>query len=443
MIIDNLQQLQQLTDKDLLVVPIPADDRLHPTQSEVIALALLDLETKQGYIVSLSHPEATYHIAKTDIALFKGKLYCTNIPLIWNYFDHNTLHGVQLYDYDMMYYLHTNRTYKVLPDFTTHYNHTLAACKKTNALLSMLVLQSRAHILYNQSVPEFFEIPHGYEFYSKTLRGSLNWIQRNGLHVNKEKFKNTFERTFSRYGDRCYTQYNYYTTTGRPSNRFGNVNFAALPKDKTRECFISRFGKEGMLVELDFNSYHPRIIASLIGYDFGKENVYEHLAKHYHNTDKPNQDQIKKAKEDTFRQLYGGINKEYLGIEFFKKTDELARNLWNHMKQHGYIESPISGRRLIGTNHKDLTLYTLFNYFIQMTETEINANIISWMGRHWVQSGVDDSVPVLYTYDSILFDVRKQDYDLIFNKILPASIDTTKFPYKLKSGNNYANLEFC
>ena len=45
-----------------------------------------------------------------------------------------------------------------------------------------------------------------------------------------------------------YSEYNPYTTTGRPSNRFGGTNFAALNKtDGSREKYISRFDG-GMLV---------------------------------------------------------------------------------------------------------------------------------------------------------------------------------------------------
>ena len=31
---------------------------------------------------------------------------------------------------------------------------------------------------------------------------------------------------------KLYTKYNLWTSTGRPSNSFGNVNFAALPPEK-------------------------------------------------------------------------------------------------------------------------------------------------------------------------------------------------------------------
>lgn len=90
MIIDNEHQLDEITKHDVLVVPIPEDDRHHPTQTNVIALAIRDLEDNKSYVVSIAHPEATYHMSKMDIGKFKNRVYCTNIPLMWKYFNNNT-----------------------------------------------------------------------------------------------------------------------------------------------------------------------------------------------------------------------------------------------------------------------------------------------------------------------------------------------------------------
>jgi hypothetical protein len=54
-----------------------------------------------------------------------------------------------------------------------------------------------------------------------------------------------------------YSQYNLWTTTGRPSNSFGSVNFAALPPEK-RKGFVA---ENDSLIEFDFDAYHLRLIA--------------------------------------------------------------------------------------------------------------------------------------------------------------------------------------
>jgi len=437
MVIDNAQQFDEIKDHAVFIIPIPEDDRYHTSQTSIIALAIYDLETSKSYIISLSHPEAVYHMRKIDIGKFTSYVYCTNIPLMWKHFDNNTLAEVSLIDFEMMKYLKTGKKVETETNrMALRYTQNMPGCKKINTLVSLLKLQERTDSVLGENTD--VSIPMGLHFYANKVRGVFNWIESNGLHIDKEKYKERFGKTFSRIDDMCYTQYNYYTTTGRPSNRFGGVNYAALPKDKTRECFVSRYGDEGCLMELDFNSYHPRIIASLIGYDFGKDNVYEHLAKHYHNTDSPTKDQIAKAKEDTFRQLYGGIRKKYLNIPFFAKTDAFVKSLYKEMKC-GYVESLISHRRLHDHKYKEVTPYTFFNYYIQMMETEFNVEMLNTMSEHFVQSGIKGE-PILYTYDSVLFDIHKDHKDLLTKEIIPASVDLAKFPIKWQCGNNYRNL---
>jgi hypothetical protein len=49
-----------------------------------------------------------------------------------------------------------------------------------------------------------------------------------------------------------------------------------------------------------------------------------------------------------------------------------------------------------------------------------------------------DIVPILYTYDSILFDLPNEKIDLLketLQKVIPK-----EFPYKLKTGTNYKIL---
>ena len=40
-----------------------------------------------------------------------------------------------------------------------------------------------------------------------------------------------------------------------------------------------------------------------------------------------------KSKELTFKQLYGGVFKEYEKLEFFKKTKSLINRLWGEYKK--------------------------------------------------------------------------------------------------------------
>ena len=434
MVIDNAQQLQLLKDCDVFLHPISVDDRLHPSCTSIIAFGLVDVKTSKSYIVSVSHPEGLFHVSNLDF--LTGVIYTTNKALL-------TANGynVKSYDVEMVSYLKTNRGFELeLPNLTTHYNRVLSKMQKVNALVDLVKLEEQTTVLYHKHFNS--TLPEGLDFYSDTLKQSLVAIQHNGIQIDTELFEQNFGKTFAQKDDKCYTQYNFYTTTGRPSNRFGGINFAALPKDDaTRACFISRF-EGGELLELDFNSYHPRLIADIIGYNFGAEDAYQHLAKKYHNTDTPTISQVTKAKEDTFRQLYGGIKREYLNIPFFAATDEFSKEIWRHMIKHGYVDSLISGRRLLMSNYQDINEYTLFNYYIQMYETEKNAIVLKSI-LEFLQTYLLKSVPILYTYDSILFDVHPDEMQTITDHLIPCCIDTDAFPVKLKRGLNYKNMTLC
>lgn len=433
MVIDRIDELDKLKDRDVLLHPIPIDDRLHPSCTSIVAFGIVDIESAQSYIVSVCHPEGLFHT--NSLNFLTGKVYATNKALL-----QSNGFNIETYDVELIHYLQTNKSYEVNPcAMVDHYNRTLSKCVKTNALVGLVKLEEQAMELYHKVFKR--ELPAGLSYYTDKLKQSLLKIQHNGIQVDLDKFNENYNDTFALVNDKCYTQYNIHTITGRPSNRFGGVNFAALPKeDGTRECFVSRFDG-GCLLELDFNSYHPRLIASIIGYDFGQQDVYEHLAQHYHSTTNLTPEQIARAKEDTFRQLYGGIKREYLGIPFFAATDAFSKEIWRHMITHGYVDSLISGRRLLMSNYQEINEYTLFNYYIQMYETEKNAQVLSAI-FDYLESYSLKSVPVLYTYDSILFDVHPDELDTIIDHLIPCCVDTEAFPVKLKKGLNYKNMTF-
>lgn len=432
MIIDNPQQLVQLQGRSVFLYPVLQDPRLHDVARRVIAFVCIDVDTKQTFTISNGHPDGIWHSDNLDF-LSNCKVYCFN-TILMKYAGY----GVDSYiDTQVQYYLKTNKacifdTPTIIQHYTRHYEN----CNMIGSLVSLYKHESIALELFNNIFVQ--EDQPGLPFYQQKLLPVFYEIEKNGIKVNEDLFDERFGKTFSKHNGFSYSQYNFYTTTGRPSNRFDGINFAALNKENgTRDCFVSRYS-DGVLIEVDFNAYHPRLIANLIGYDFGQEDVYAHLAKHYYNTPTPTRDQIATAKEGTFRQIYGGINKQYLHVPFFKAVNELAYQLWNYATQHGYIQSPISGRKLILDNYQDITLYTLFNYFIQMYETETNVEVLSSI--HKLLQG-KQTKPVLYTYDSILFDAPAQEVDYLLEVVLRSSIDQVAFPFKIKQGSDYQNLQ--
>ena len=133
-----------------------------------------------------------------------------------------------------------------------------------------------------------------------------------------------------------YTKYNLYNLTTRPTNSFNGVNFAALNKnDGSRTAFIP---KNDMFFEFDYDAYHVRILANLIGFELDRESVHNQLGKMYFNKEELTDKEYAKSKELTFKQLYGGVFKEYRELPFFKAMNEYVEKLWELFNATGELE---------------------------------------------------------------------------------------------------------
>ena len=221
--------------------------------------------------------------------------------------------------------------------------------------------------------------------------------------------------------DITYTQYNFKTTTTRPSNKFKGVNYAALNKDNgCREAFIPRNDK---FIELDIGAYHPTLLGLLVNYSFGNEDIHQAFAEMY-GVD------YKKAKELTFKQLYGGVFEQFKDLEFFKKVQVYVDEMWEKFNREGYIECPISKHIYKKENLDEMKPQKLLNYLLQNLETAMNIRILWDIFK--LLKGRKTKL-VLYTYDSFLFDFSEEDKNLIIE------IKAIFTKYKLKIKKSYGN----
>ena len=248
--------------------------------------------------------------------------------------------------------------------------------------------------------------------FSQLYPKSLGWVEKNGLYTNMG-----YE----------YTRYNPLTMTSRPSNTFKGTNYAALKKDDgVRSRFISRF-ENGKLYQLDFDGYHIRLIAKLIGVDIPLDKkAHEWLANQYGKD-------LSEAKAITFRQLYGGVEDEYYHITFFKKTSDYINSMWLDFLRNREVVTPILQRKI--KFDENLNKNKLFNYVLQALETERNILILDKLSKINLNQ---KSVPILYTYDSILFDVDSNEDNYI--REVKKIMEKDGFPTQLEVGKDYDNM---
>ena len=253
-------------------------------------------------------------------------------------------------------------------------------------------------------------------------------IELNGIGVNTNIIS-TFGHQVAKYihDKKLYQNYNFFTTTSRPSNSIHNLNFAALTPEH-RKCFSPL---NDVFVEFDFDGYHPRLIGNLIDYEFPKTSVHEYLSDKY-GVD------LTKGKTKTFQYLYGGIPNDVANkIEFLNMTKNLINEMWDEFKQNKSINSHIYNRPMKEENLDNLNAQKLFNYYIQSYETERNVKLLMELHLYLLTR---NTKIVHYNYDSFLFDYHKDDgvqtlYDI--NKILEQS----GFITNTKVGNNYGEMK--
>jgi DNA polymerase I-like protein with 3'-5' exonuclease and polymerase domains len=154
----------------------------------------------------------------------------------------------------------------------------------------------------------------------------------------------------------------------------------------------------------------------------------------YFDSDRLTKDEYEESKRISFRVLYGGIPKEFENIDYFKSVKNYIFELWDIYNGKGYIETPIFKRRFYKINYEEMNPQKLFNYLIQAYETEKNIEVILS-----IQELLKDKKTkmILYTYDSLLFDISPADGKNIVGEIHKLM----DMPTKAKYGKNYGDMK--
>ena len=273
--------------------------------------------------------------------------------------------------------------------------------------------------IFNQANFEFFQTYYHRAFYN---------IEKNGIGVN-ENFLKVFGDKYksSIHDKKVYQNYNFYTSTSRPSNAINNLNFAALTNEQ-RKCFSPL---NDIFVEFDYDAYHPRLIGQLVGYEFPNTSVHEYLSKKYGVS-------VDDGKTKTFQYMYGGIPNDVANkVEFLDKTKKFIKKLWEEYQDNEFIKTPRYRRIMYKGNLLNMNPQKLFNYYIQAHETETNVD--SLYGLHTYLYSKETKI-VHYNYDSFLFDYsRKDGVDTIYK--IQDALQRLGYKVKSKAGHTYGDMK--
>ena len=423
-IIETSQQLIRLNEhcKDSCFIQIiPGNDNFHPKLNNISCIYYRCLNSK-GYIFPINHSE-TFNL---------------NIEEVWEFLNkHNIIYVIDKKFHDYF-----------LPSSLTVSDIQFKALNKTNKILNSSEYDTPAHTHFyrehyfrnniNNIIPVVKHLEkweNAFENIKPYLDGKVNtWfdydytgvfrqIEQIGIKLTPTKFNNHFEPQFEDYSiskNKIHTSYNLYNLTTRPTNTFNNVNFAALPKESgARTAFIPNYD---YFIEFDFTAYHPNLISSIIGYDW--------VSTPYDDISKLLGVSSEEAKEITFKNLYGGVKKEFQDKPFFKEINGLIKKLWNIYQQEKQIK--LATGRILHYN-SELSPTKIFNYYIQSLETKSNVEILKKVLKYLENK---QSNIILYTYDSILLDFSKDDgIETVMD--IKKLLESTGFTTKMKRGTTY------
>ena len=260
------------------------------------------------------------------------------------------------------------------------------------------------------------------------------------MHVDTRLAESKYGARVRRFlsDDRLFSEYNLFTSTGRCSNKFGGINFAALnKKDETREMYVSRFDR-GLMVMADFESFHLRLIADMIGYEFPTNiPVHEYFGKQYFGAETLTPEQYDEGKQITFKLLYSEDRDENVP-EFFIKVRQYIDMLMVLLNRNGYILSPYFKREIKKDRIEEPTPAKVFNYMVQLAETELNLSAINRLRPLYEGKS---SRPIMYTYDSLLFDYNLEDGRELLTETIRILSHDNKFPMRVYYGTNYHDMK--
>jgi hypothetical protein len=409
--IKHIETICRIKYESAYVDIIPCSHNLHPIENSVCAIYLKPNDDPKGYIIPINHSETiNFELEEIEKVL-------------------NSIEKIYVRDRkEFLHYFPIKHCYQPPPSPHTYIPQlTQAHTQLYNRYPEIQNLNTIVPIVKHYEVCEQnyanFNGLNQNSFYNKAAL-VFNQLERAGIKVDQTKFEQYFDKEVNEF---IYTQYNLNTLTTRPSNAFGGTNFSALDKNNgERECFIPR---NDSFIEMDISAYHPTLLANLLDYTFDSDDIHGSFAKMY-GVD------YAKAKEITFKQIYGGIWKEYQNLPFFRKVIAYTDGLWDDFQYGGSIECPISGYKFKQKELENMNPQKLLNYVLQNLETANNVCILYEIFK--VLRGKNTKL-VLYVYDSFLFDVDKDEKDVL--QQIAEIINSKNLRFKVKKGTNYHNIK--
>jgi len=392
----DLQKLQKRIDTEVsYMAPILVDQHSHPAVNQVSSLHIA-FNDGEYFCVPFNHPDGIPLSVELKDAFKIVTLYKREILHAFPSVPHERVHDVAT-----ILHLSSNSIPEIREYYTPNIQRTLQQFQFKNLHLSipLTMWMEYGHNLL-RFIHESYKkhtTPDGYEFVNNTIIPTLTTIEKSGLCIDQNILTEHFGSDIKKYitNNTIYSEYNPYTATGRPSNKYGGINFAALNKsDGTRGAFTSRYGDDGLLIQFDYEAFHLRLVGAQMGYDLPNSSVHTN-------------------------------------VDFFHKVRKYSELIWEIYRSSGYVKTK-TGKKLVV---EEPSQNKVFNYSVQWLETESALTNVAKVcellkGRL--------TKPILYTYDALLLDLHRSEAAML--PAIKSLLEGEMYPTRMYKGKNYNEL---
>jgi hypothetical protein len=250
----------------------------------------------------------------------------------------------------------------------------------------------------------------------------LNKLSTNGIYDNL-KLENI--------------QYTINSITKRPS-LLSKINYFSLSKkDNSRESITSRY-ENGILVEIDFQSYHLQLLDLYLHLFIDKKNDFNYHLEFFnivHNKTLKETLSIEEKSDIKKKIFYTLYNIDYINnwdSDVIRSINNFKAKVLEEYNLLGYIKSLYSTGNIYFD--ENVTYNKIINYAIQDLETNINLRLL----KNFYTNFENKYNLILYVYDSFVFDIKQEDLDVFLVDIKNVF---KQFIFSIKTGKNYNNLE--
>jgi hypothetical protein len=426
-IVETEEQLAQLLKVDKCFIELMSlSEHTHPTLTNPCVLYYNDFQ--KGYIIPINHSEGF------SIELESIEKLLRTIPKVylldkkWHSYYFDLPNSIDLY-FTVLDREGQVKDFQCYTPIHLDYYEKFKFSPTVNDYIPISKHYERCECMF-ETVKDFVGLESNIEWQSKYVE-VYKWVEEQGILINEKLFDKYFETPWkgrSIGNSKVYSSYNLYNITSRPTNAFNSINFLAFNKENgSRTAFIPQ---NDAFVEFDFDGYHIRLIADAMHTDIPQDqSIHEYLGKQYFNKEELTPEEYQEAKKITFRQMYNGVEEEYMHIEFFEDVYHTVRAMWTAYTNNGFLELP-NGRKLTQENANP---QKLFNYYIQCLETVNNVKKLDKLKDYLKDK---QSKVLLVVYDSILIDYAVSDGKGTLSHIKDI-LEEGGYKVKAKKGDNY------